>query len=182
MRGEPGLAVRARIVGDDVRGSLLRAMPHLAQPAFTEALEHFAAQVEQAVADAGEAGQSVDVELSCVMTPQGVHRANQYYRLAGQLLRAPELARDDAQAQARVALREADRAMRDPSHYVIRGVSLVLQSSVDAVGDVPGPIKETARVGSDQRRVLSPPASGGGEGALLAIHAGYGTLLDTAAS
>lgn len=177
LRGAPGLAVRAQVVGDDIRGSVLRAMPHLSGAT----LDHYVEQVEAAVAAAAEAGQSVDVELECAMTPQGVRKANQHYRLAAELLRAPGQERAVAESQARKALREADFAMREPSHYVIRGVNLVLQSSAESVADGHGGRKETARVGAQERRALPLPASGAGAQTSLSIHAGYGALLDASA-
>lgn len=174
----PGLAVRARVVGDDVKGALLRAMPHLAG----EELDHFVQQVEQARADSGQEGQAADIELQCAMTPEGVDRANDWYRQAHRLLGAkrPEGTRTASAVMG--LLREADHAMRDPSHYVIQGVDLVLQASADAVADGEALVKETARVAFEQRLSLAMPASGGGRARKLSDHTGYGALLAGPAS
>lgn len=132
LRGEPVLASQSRVVAGQVEACLRRLMPQLAG----EALAHYVVQVEQACADAGEAGQTVDVELESVMTHQGVRRANHFYRLGD----------ND----------EAEREMREPANYAVRGLAVVLKSESEDTGSVELPVKETARVGGEIRRALAP--------------------------
>jgi len=172
----PALAVQVQAVGGDVRGALRRAMPHLAD----DEVDHFVAQVEEAQAASGGEGLSVAVELQCAMTQAGLDKANAHYGLARDWLEAQRRDGQNRTADAAMALNEADRAMRDPSHYRIAGVGLVLQSSVEADDGSAGLTRDTARVGSEHRQALSPPRSGGGVGQALSIHPAYQGLLAAA--
>lgn len=152
LNGEPVLSEQSRLTAGDAKACLLRIRPRLAG---TE-LEHYVAQVQQAHAAAEEAGQTLDVELESVMTPEGVRKANHFYRQAEALLRAPGRDPAVATAQARVALEEAEREMREPANYEVRGLAVVLKSESLETASEELPLKETARVGSETRQALAP--------------------------
>lgn len=152
LNGEPMLSERSRLTAGDAKACLLRIRPRLAG----KELEHYVEQIQQAHAAAEAAGQTLDVELESVMTPEGVRKANHFYRQAETLLRAPGRDPDLARAQARTVLEEAEREMREPANYEVRGLSIVLASQSLETASEELPLKETARVGSETRQALAP--------------------------
>ncbi len=152
LRGEPTLTLQSRVVAGDAKACLLRVMPQLAG----EALAHYVAQVEQVQAAARDAGQTVGVEIESVMTAEGVRRANHFYRQAAALLQAPGQDPALARAKAQAALQEAEREMREPSNYEMRGMAVVLESAAEEAASEELPLKETARVGGTTRQALTP--------------------------
>ncbi len=152
LRGAPVQSLQARVVGGNARASLLRVMPQ----ASPQALAHYEAQVEQALQQAEATGQGVDIEAESVMTDHGLRRTNHFYRQAAALLQVPGKDPALARTQARAALEEAERELREPSNYELRGVSVVLESTAEEAAGEPLPLKETARVGGTTRQALAP--------------------------
>lgn len=161
LRPGSGMRLETQVYGDDVRGGLLRVMPHLAQD--KDLLAHYEAQVAQALAaypTGSTATRSVRLQFEADLTRKAVNLANRHYRAAAAQVAAKAAGRDTAGADAGVAqtLEAVDTLMRDPSSYAVKGLSVSIESSATASKGVALARRESS-VAESQVLTLPPPAT-----------------------
>lgn len=161
LRALPTMTLQSQVVGDDVDASLRRLLPRLSP----EDIAHYRDQVREAMAQAP--GDTVQVEVECVMTGDAMAQANKQYRFV-QEHRHHQRPGGAGTAQAQELVEQtraaAEALQQDDSSYLVKSVNVTVQSSAQANKGTMSQYQATARVGTEGRRALVPSPSGKVEG------------------
>lgn len=166
LRAPPTMTLQSQVVGDDMDASLRRLLPRLSP----EDMAHYRDQLREAMAAAP--GDTVQVEVDCVMTGDAMVQANKQYRFVQEhrhhlrpgITGTTQAPAHELVEQTRAA---ADSLQQDDRSYVVKSVNVRVQSSAQATKGTIAQYQATAQVDTEGRRALTPSPSGKVEGQLL---------------